>query len=139
MYVHVSRHSEAFVLSVDDCLYFLLREFDFLCYQPLCPFSVILAMLPVFCVISHCVRIRVPCFCHRIRVLCFNLLVRVRVLCYQPSCSCPFSMFCVRITSRLLRVLCFGHHVRVRVLCYQPSCPCSMLPDIVSQTVSTSL
>jgi len=29
----------------------------FLCYQPFCPFFILLAMVPVFCVISHCVRV----------------------------------------------------------------------------------
>lgn len=138
MYVNVSRLNETFLLSVDDCHFFLLRE---LCYQPLCPcfvlsdmcpFSVLLAMVPVFCVISHRVRVRVrvPCFCHRIRirVFCFSH----RVCRGFVSTIVSVSVFCV-----------ISHLARVRILCsvFQPSCPCpcSVLPDIVSQTVSTSL
>jgi hypothetical protein len=94
IYVHVSRHNEAFVLSVDYCLYFLLREFHFLCYQPLCPFSVLLAIVPVFCVISHSVRVRVlfqpsyPCPCSVLPAIAFVFMFDVLCCVFQPSCSC---------------------------------------------------
>jgi hypothetical protein len=93
-------------------------------FQPSCPCPC--------SVISHNIRVRVPCFCHRIhvRVLCLNLLIRVRILCSVLRPSCPYPC---TVLPAILSVSVF------RVLCYQPSCPCSVLADIVSQTVSTSL
>jgi len=109
---------------------FPVERIPFFVLPAIVSFSVLLAMVLVFCVISHYVLVRVPCFCHRIRVrfLCFSLLFRVRVLCYQPSCA--RTVLPATLSVSVFCVLCFSHHVRVlvRVLCYQPSCscPCSM-------------
>lgn len=76
-------------------------------------FSVLLVMVPVFCVVSHCVRVR---------ILCFNL--RVRVLC----CVSAIIFVCVSCVISQ----------RVNILCYLASCPYSLLPHILSISSVTS-
>ena len=130
MYVHVSQHSETFVLSVDDCLYFLLREFHFLCYQPLCPFlcywpwcscsvlsaTMSLSVFRVSAIVSVFVFFVSAFF--SVSVFCV-ISHHVHVLCYQPLCPCPYSVFCVSAIMSVSLSVFFvtSHHVRVHVPC----------------------
>ena len=122
----------------------------------------------VYSVVSHCVRVRILCsVCHvRVPVLLSGVMsVSVYLPSYPCSCSlspCPCSVLPPIVFVSMFQLLCsvfqpscscacpvfISHRVRVRVLCYQPSCPvlcyqpscpCSVLPAIVSRTVSTSL